>query len=165
MSSSGIRASAPRGVRDWFSAWLPVLLGACVIACESTAAFGADHTTGPLRHIWESIFGPITDARWEVTHHLIRKTGHFVGYGLVGLAWLRGWWKTWPHASFVQHAFLALLGTALIAGSDEFHQTFLPNRTGSPWDVLLDCTGATVLMCLTWLILRVSSPRRLAKAA
>ena len=163
-SNEGGHARRSRA-RFLLSAWLPVLLGACVIACESTAAFGADHTSGPLRHVWESLFGPVGDARWELIHHLIRKTGHFVGYGLIGVAWLRAWWMTRPRAAFLQHAALALVGTALIAASDEFHQSFLPNRTASPWDVLLDCTGATVLMCATWLVLRLSGPRRLPHAA
>ena len=66
----------------------------------------------------------------SIIHHLIRKSGHFLGYGLIGLAWLRAWWMTLPHSRFLHDAVLALLGTALIASADEFHQTFLPNRTG-----------------------------------
>jgi VanZ family protein len=38
----------------------------------------------------------------------------------------------------------------LIASCDEFHQTFLPNRTGSPWDVLLDCCGGLLVQLLLW---------------
>jgi VanZ family protein len=163
--SSSEPGQSRRGRRYWISAWMPVLFCACVISVESTAAFGADHTTGPLRHIWEWIFGVIADDRWEIFHHLIRKTGHFIGYGLIGLAWLRAWWMTFPRGSFLQHASLAFMGTAFIASCDEFHQSFLPNRTGTPYDVLLDCTGATILMCVTWLILRVGAPKRLARAA
>jgi VanZ family protein len=85
------------------------------------------------------------DARWEILHHLIRKSGHFLGYGAIGLLWLRAWWMTLPRSRFLHDAFLALLGTALVASADEWHQTFLPNRTGSPWDVLLDCCGAIAL--------------------
>jgi VanZ family protein len=60
---------------------------------------------------------------------------------------------------------LALLGTATIASCDEWHQTFLPNRTGTPWDVLLDSTGAVVLMLITYGLMRIARPRRLARAA
>ncbi len=165
MSSNALAAPPRQGVRRLISAWLPVAIGVGIIACESTAAFGADHTSGPLRLLWQWFFGPVGDERWEITHHLIRKTGHFIGYGLLGLTWLRAWWMTRPRMRFVTIAILALLGTALVASSDEFHQTFLPNRTGSPWDVLLDCTGAVVLICATWLILRISAPRRVARAA
>ena len=117
-----------------------------MIIIESTAEFGADHTSGPLRWGWEHLFGPVTDARWEPLHHHIRKMGHFAGYGTMGMVWLRAWWMSLPRAAFVLDAFLALLGTAAVASLDELHQSFLPNRTGIPSDVLLDCSGAVVLL-------------------
>jgi len=83
----------------------------------------------------------------------------------MGLLWLRGWWLSLPHASFLQNAGLALLGTALVASADEFHQSFLPNRTGVPSDVLLDCCGAVVLLLLTYMFLRLRAPRRLSRTA
>ena len=149
----------------WIRAWLPVLLAVCVIAVESTADFGADHTSGPLRWVWEHLFGQVSDERWDLLHHLIRKSGHFVGYGTMGLLWLRAWWLSLPRAGFLLDATLALLGTAAVASTDEFHQSFLPNRTGVPSDVLLDCCGAVVLQLLVYVILRVAWPKRLARTA
>jgi VanZ family protein len=163
MSSSKLRSS--RGIEFWANAWLPVILAIVVVAMESTEMMGADHTTGPLRHFWEWIFGRLSDARWDITHHLIRKSGHFVGYGLVGLAWLRAWWMTLPKSRFLHDAGLALLGTALVASADEFHQSFLPNRTASVWDVLLDCCGAIALQTLVYVFMRVKAPKKLARAA
>jgi len=136
-----------------------------VIAIESTKYFGAERTSGPLRRLYESIFGPVANARWDMLHHYIRKSGHFLGYGTVGLAWLRAWWMTLPRSSFVLDAFLAILSTALVASADEFHQSFLPNRTGVPSDVLLDCCGAITLQLLVYLMIRFFKPKRLAKAA
>jgi VanZ family protein len=60
---------------------------------------------------------------------------------------------------------LALLGTALVATADEYHQSFLPNRTSSPWDVLLDCTGAITLQLLVYVFMRIRKPKQLARAA
>ena len=142
-----------------------MLLGICVIAIESTAYFGSDHTTGPLRWLWEHMFGTVSDDRWDLFHHLIRKTGHFVGYGTMCLLWLRAWWLSLPRAGFLLDATLALLGTAAVASADEFHQSFVPNRTGVPSDVLLDCTGAVVLLLIAYLCIRLRWPERLAKAA
>jgi VanZ family protein len=153
------------GLRFWVSAWLPVAVGIGIIALESTVFLGADRTTGPLRWIFQAIFGPVSDARWAMIHHLIRKSGHFFGYGLLGLAWLRAWWMTLPRSRYFEDAFLALLGTALVASCDEWHQTFLPNRTGTPWDVLLDCCGVVTLLLLVFVYLRLFRPMRLARAA
>ncbi len=153
------------GLLFWVWTWLPVVVGIAVIAAESTEFMGADHTAGPLRFLFQAIFGPVSDARWEVVHHYIRKSGHFIGYGFIGLAWLRAWWLTLPHSRFVADAALALLSTALIASADEYHQAFLPNRTSSPWDVLLDCCGAVTLQLMVYLFMRIARPKRLARAA
>jgi VanZ family protein len=158
-------SSSARGLRYWIRVWWPVALMIGVIALESTEWFGADHTSGPLRAIWQAIFGHVNDERWEDIHHYIRKSGHFIGYGMMGLAWLRAWWMTLPHSKFLTDVMLSMLGTAAIASLDEYHQSFLPNRTSSPWDVLLDCTGAIVLQLLLYTTLRIFRPKRLQHAA
>jgi VanZ family protein len=154
-----------RGITFWLSAWVPVLIAVTVIAFESTEYFGSDHTSGPLRWLYEHLFGAISRQRWDQIHHILRKSGHFVGYGMVALTWLRAWWMTLPRLSFFKDALLALLGTTLVAASDEFHQSFLPNRTSSPWDVLLDCCGAVVMQMVFFLILRLVRPIQLKRAA
>jgi VanZ family protein len=158
-------SNSKSGLKFWISAWLPVAIGVGVIMLESTEWFGADHTSGPLRLIWEAIFGPVTNARWNVIHFMIRKSGHFFGYGFIGVAWLRAWWMTLPQSHFLEDTFLALIGTSLVASLDELHQTYLPNRTGSIWDVLLDCTGALTLQLIVYIYLRILRPKRLARAA
>jgi VanZ family protein len=154
-----------RSFKYWLRAWLPVVLAICVIAAESSELFGADRTSGPLRWIYESVFGHVDNRRWAILHHLIRKTGHFLGYGTMGLLWLRAWWMSLPRSSFLLDATLALLGTSLVASADEFHQSFLPNRTGVPSDVLLDCSGAIVLQLLVYIFMRIRWPKRLARVA
>jgi VanZ family protein len=151
------------GLKFWINAWLPVLLGIGVIMLESTEWFGADNTSEPLRRIYEAIFGHVTFAQWEVIHLIIRKSGHFLGYGAIGLAWLRAWWMTLPYSRYLPDALLALLGTAVIASSDEFHQSFLPNRTSSVWDVLIDCCGAITLQIFVYMFMRMVRPKRLAR--
>ena len=108
--------TCPRGPRFWISAWWPVAVGiahrrdgvdgsiSARIAPPSTAA-------GSL----QSLFGPLSDSTWDIIHHYLRKSGHFLGYGALGLAWLRAWWMSLPRYRFLFDAELALLGTALVA--------------------------------------------------
>lgn len=149
----------------WVSAWWPVALCVAVVAASSSSWMASENTSGPLRMVWQAIFGHVNDARWEIIHAHIRKTGHFTGYGFIGLAWLRAWWLSLPHSKFFQDAALAVLGCAVMASCDEFHQTFLPDRTGSPWDVLLDCCGAITLQLIVYIVMRIARPKRLARAA
>jgi VanZ family protein len=152
-----------RGTRFWVSAWLPVILCTLLVAVSSTPWFSASETSGPFRWLWQSIFGPVSNPTWGFIHLCIRKTAHFVGYGLIGLTWLRAWRLTFPHMRFFSDAVLAVVGTAVISSCDEFHQTFLPSRTGSPWDVLLDCCGATAMCVIAFLILRLTGRPRASR--
>jgi VanZ family protein len=143
----------------WLLVWAPVVIAIAVICAESTDTFSAQNTSSWLRPIVQRFFGHIQDNTWEAFHHYMRKTGHFVGYGTVGLTFLRAWLYTlgrrgqmtlrsWRLESCV----LAIFSTAIVASGDEFHQTFIPSRTGTPLDVVLDTTGAFVLCLLVWLI-------------
>jgi VanZ family protein len=55
-----------------------------------------------------------------------------------------------------------MLGTLAVASADELHQLFLPNRTGSAWDVALDCCGGLVMQLLVgvWMERRRHSSER-----
>ena len=153
--------------------WLPPLIAICVIATESTKTFGADHTSRFLRPLLEHLFGHFGDSVWDEFHHLLRKSGHFLGYGLVCLAFLRSWLLIFAGtvdlsitAWRIRASLTAILSTATIASLDEWHQTYLPNRTGNATDVLLDTCGATTIVLLTWLILwrgRISRDRRISR--
>ncbi len=145
--------------RWWLRVWLPVVIAIAIICVESTDTFSSEHTSSWLRPILQRIFGAFTDDHWESFHHYLRKTGHFVGYGTVGFTFLRAWLHTLAQrgrTSLVswrlESTILAIFSTAIVASADEFHQTFIPSRTGTPVDVLLDTCGATVLCLLVWLI-------------
>ncbi|MDR3725007.1 MAG: VanZ family protein [Terracidiphilus sp.] len=154
-------SSNRRNAAFWISTWWPVAVTTAVIAIESTQMLGADHTTGPLHRLFEFIFGTISAQSWDLIHFAIRKTGHFVGYGLVCLSWLRAWWRLFPSVSYFRCSALSLLGTFIVASADELHQAFLPNRGGHFSDVLLDCTGAAVLIFLNYIFLRLFLPHTL----
>ena len=115
--------------------WIPALIGIAVIIAESTATMSAENTSRWLLPLWIKLFGPIRPERWEVIHHYIRKTGHFVGYGMVSLGFFDSWRVTLEQkltewrVRFRYAAGLALLSTLLLASWDEWHQSFLPNRT------------------------------------
>jgi VanZ family protein len=133
--------------------WTPALLGCVVIAIESTATFSAANTSSWLRPIAEAIFGHLSDPTWELAHHLLRKSGHFIGYGTLCVLFLRAWLLTladtprlstersWRLSAWVR----AIVSTAVVASCDEIHQSFLPSRTGMFSDVVLDTIGGTIV--------------------
>jgi len=149
-----------------FVHWIPALIGIAVIIGESTATMSSENTSRWLLPLWLKLFGPIAPERWDLIHHYIRKTGHFVGYGLVSMgffdAWrvtLEGRWREW-RVRFRYAAGLALLSTLLLASWDEWHQSFLPGRTSSARDVGIDFCGAVTAHLVLLLLLLALRRRR-----
>ena len=82
----------------------------------------------------------------------VKKGGHMFGYGLLALSyWYAFAWsgnKRW----------LAWLLAFLYAITDEFHQSFVPGRFPSIWDVLIfDNLGALISL---WLVDRYMKQKR-----
>ncbi len=72
-------------------------------------------------------------AWWEVA---IRKLGHLAGYAVLTYLW---WWALVGVAR--RPLVLAAAISLLYAATDEYHQTFVDNRSGSPLDVAIDAAG------------------------
>ncbi|HZE28082.1 MAG TPA: VanZ family protein [Terriglobales bacterium] len=160
--SSGIPTS-PR--RQAWKTWIPALLWLGLIVIESTGRFSSENTGRflyPLLH-WLIGVDPFGFLTW---HFFLRKIGHVVGYAVLSILLFRAWRATIPalgraHWSIVW-ARIAFFMTALVACLDEWHQSFLPSRTGSIHDVLLDSTAALAAQILLFILLR---GRRKAKPA
>jgi len=108
----------------------------------------------PILHF---LFG-INYAQFEPWHHVLRKTGHVVGYGLLSFFLFRAWRATLPKRGnprwTLYWADIAVFGTALVASLDEWHQSFIPSRTGRWQDVVLDSSAAVATQVLLYLFLR-----------
>jgi VanZ family protein len=137
-------------------AWIAAILWLIVIAIESTSFASANNTGRILYPLLHFLFG-LGPARFEHWHFFIRKGGHVFGYGLLSILLFRAWRETLPVGGdpkwSIRWANVAVLGTALVASLDEWHQSFLPSRTGRWQDVVLDtCAGiaAQLLVLLYW---------------
>ena len=76
----------------------------------------------------------------------IKKGGHALGFGLLGLAYF----YALPRRLSVGYQWvLAFLMAILFALSDEFHQSFVEDRTSSLIDVVIDGFGAAVALTLS----------------
>lgn len=139
-------------------AWIPAILWLLIIAIESSALLSAKYTSRILFPLLHYLFR----MDWEQFSHwhiLIRKAGHVVGYGILSFLLFRAWRATLPVVRnmnpkwTMRWANIAVLGTALVASLDEWHQTFIPTRTGALHDVVLDtCAGVAVqILTFFWL--------------
>jgi VanZ family protein len=138
-------------------AWIAAILWMIVIAIESSALLSASNTSRILYPLLHFLFG----LNWEQFHQwhfYIRKGGHVVGYAILSILAFRAWRETFPASGnplwTIRWASIALLMTAFVASLDEWHQSFIPSRTGRWQDVVLDtCAGlaAQLLIFLWWM--------------
>ena len=97
----------------------------------------------------------------NLPHEITRKLAHIILYALLGAAWyyyFRALNKFTPAFT----AFVPLLLAVFYSVLDEFHQTFVPGRTGLLQDVFLDSLAAGLGMAvfaLLYYLTRTKSQR------
>ena len=144
------------GRHEVLKTWIAAILWLIVIAIESTAWLSSNNTSRILYPLLHFLFG-VDPIRFEGWHFYIRKGGHVVGYAVLSILLFRAWRATLPALENIKWkprwANIAILGTALVASLDEWHQSFIPSRTGRWQDVVLDtCAGiAAQILVLLWL--------------
>jgi VanZ family protein len=113
------------------SIWGPPLAVMAVIFALSAMSSGDPH------HAWYIV--------------LARKIAHFSEYALL----LACWWRALRTVMEPNRALAtAYVVTVAYACTDEFHQTFVTGRVGTPRDVLIDATGAAAAAALIFLVTR-----------
>ena len=83
-----------------------------------------------------------------MVHLITRKLAHFTEYAILGFLAARAF-STSPRLAIRSRWFLISLtlvvGYALI---DEYHQSFVPTRTPSVWDSLIDIAGGLTALLI-----------------
>ena len=129
--------------------WLPAVVVACVISGLSTASFSSEHTSRFIIPVLHWLFPHAGSESLELMHAVIRKMAHLTEYfvfSLLLLHALQGENRAWK----LRWAIWAVAIAAGYAALDEFHQVFVSGRHASPWDALLDTTGAVMAQIAAW---------------
>lgn len=140
-----------RGRRLW--RYGPVLAWACFVLFASSSSFSSSNTSRIIRPVLVWLFPDITEAALGRAHLLVRKAAHFTEYALLALLAARAF-RTSLREALARRWWLASFAlVACVALADEYHQSFVPARTGTVYDSLLDMAGgATALACAAlWL--------------
>ena len=146
--------------------WLPPLLWMGLIWSVSSDVGSPEHSAGFFAWIASVLFPWTTPAQIALVHLIIRKLGHVVEYAILAALWFRTLY-TGRRLPSTPSALAALGISVAWAIVDEVHQSFVPSRTASSLDVILDSTGASVALLV--LVARTSishfSPRISARTA
>ncbi len=83
---------------------------------------------------------PFVEIPEEGLHFAIRKGAHFSIYAVLGLLSFNAFLQSGVKGK--KALFFAWLLATAYAGVDEYHQTFIPGRSGEVTDVMIDSAGA-----------------------
>jgi len=128
-----------------FRRWAPVVLWAGVIFMFSTHWFTSENTAEVAEPFLKWLFPMLSLDSILLIHHVLRKCGHLTEYFIFGLLVLRAIRGGRPGVR-ISWALATIGIVAAYASSDEFHQSFVPGRTASIYDVMLDTTGGAISM-------------------
>jgi len=141
---------APTPWRGRLIRYGPLVVWALLIFVGSGNVLSAQHTS-VLLPIIKWLFPSASRNSLAWVHFLVRKAGHLTEYAILATLAARAF-RNSSHQFIRQHWFkLSLLFATLYALSDEFHQSFVPSRTASIHDSLIDSAGALIALTIIWL--------------
>jgi VanZ family protein len=129
-------------VRKFISRYLPLVVWLVFISYASSDSFNAGNTSriiGPLV-LW--LFPNTSPETMATIHFVTRKIAHFTEYAILGFLAARAF-RPYPRWFLISAVLVVVY--ALI---DEYHQSFVPSRTASVLDSLIDMAGGITALIL-----------------
>ncbi len=141
---------------------LPAVLGGCALLCMAGIFLASSQNIGQSNalsgSLADAILGNQSDAVRQMANYLLRKAAHFSSYALLAalLTLIQLPFSTRPGTKWLS----AFLCSGFYAALDEWHQTFVPGRTGSLRDVAIDLCGAALGAGLVLFIVSIRKKRK-----
>lgn len=121
---------------------LVVLLVIWMIAVFYLSHQNGDSSSNLSRMVANSFANDNTQVA-ENLEPVVRKVAHMSEYA-IGAMLFYGLLLTYPQYSRKARIVMSLGFIILYAATDEFHQSFIDSRNGTPWDVLIDTLGGAI---------------------
>jgi VanZ family protein len=121
--------------------WVPVMVWMAVIFLFSSDYFSAENTTPLIAPILSNLFPDLAAPHIENIALMIRKLGHLSEYFILAFLLMRALNVEFAERSARQRILWSLIFIVVFAASDELHQAFVPSRTASVGDVIIDTLG------------------------
>lgn len=132
--------------------WIPaVIMMIIIFVFSSKPAEVSDESSmtiaGYIYSVFEKIYGnEKTDeermAKLETLDHIVRKGAHVTEFALLAASF--AWPLSLDKMEGLRLAVTSVGLAATYAAADEFHQTFVPGRSGNVKDICIDTAGAAL---------------------
>ena len=136
--------------RDRLLRYGPLAVWAVLIFIGSGNVLSAEHTSSLLT-VLKRLFPSASQEFLNLVHFLIRKGGHLTEYAILASLAAHAFRHSF-HSLLRRRWFSFSLALAMLyALTDEFHQSFVPTRTASIYDSMIDSAGALLALTVIWL--------------
>ena len=146
-------------LRIFVSRWMPAIAWMLLIFAGSSDVLSAEHTSRFILPFLLWFNASMSYQTIAAIHLVIRKMGHVTEYAILAALLWRGLRGTFAALSRHTISLWTFAIAAAFAASDEFHQSFVPSRTSTVHDVLIDCLGVLLAVALCFVFSRaVTAP-------
>ena len=121
--------------------WLPPAAWAALIFVFSSDVFSSPNTANIVEGLLRFLLPALSAAEIELIHFFVRKLGHLGEYFVLSILVLRALLQKSHASPAPRQLAIALAITGLYAISDELHQAWVPTRSASAIDVVIDIFG------------------------
>lgn len=132
--------------------WFIVAILYCVAIFVTTAS--PSSTGGSTQFLIEKLLR-LSENQAQVLNVLFRKTVHLTAFGFLAFLFYNSFEKS--------RFFKAWILTTIYAAIDEWHQAFIPERTGSIIDVGIDSIGALLALGFIYVFIKYRQVKQLKK--
>ena len=131
----------------------------------STAGFGASVTGPALTAILAFLHLHLSPQNFEVLHYCVRKLAHLTEYAIFSLLIYASFLDAPDFEWRPRLALRSVVVAGLYSLTDEYHQSFVSNRTAALSDCGIDALGAALGTVLAFVWDRLVQARRSRRAA
>lgn len=131
--------------------WVQVIAWMLLIYTASTDAGSAEQSSRIIGPILRWFNPSVTNETIAAVQLFVRKCAHLTVYAILALLVWRAISSNLVKPAFLKrHAVYTLIIGIIYAMSDEFHQSFVPTRSGTIVDVLIDSFGVLMGLGIVW---------------
>jgi len=134
-------------VRPLIRYWIPVAAWMSLIFLASGDLMSAEHTSRFIGPFLRWLIPDVLPATIAAVQFFVRKCAHVTEYAILAALLYRAFRQSGKLRRFA--GVISFFIAGVYASLDEFHQSFIPSRTGAIQDVMIDCVGAFfgLLLC------------------
>lgn len=132
----------------WLWRYGPLVAWMALIWFASSAQFSAGNTSPLIATVIRWFAPDISETGLAVVQLIIRKLAHFCEYGVLAFLAARAFVGSSHEGLRKRWFFWSLLLVVVYALLDEYHQSFVPSRTASFTDSLVDIAGGLTVLLL-----------------